>query len=139
MERPKYEAVQQGSELHSKDGDGDDQEEIDIDLEDPKVKAAATKMQAIFNRRKARKEIQSKKDASAENSKLNENNAVASEKDGKVATKSETLDKEEIDIRMRLLLQRYKPASRGARPGKDKKDDAGRRKIPMLDRILGWW
>ena len=120
MERRKYEAVQQGSELHNKGGGGNgDQEEIDIDLEDPGVEAAATKMQAVFKRRKARKEIQSKRDATAENSELNENNAVASEKDGKVVTKSGTKDKEEIDIRMRLLLQRYKPASRGTRPGKE--------------------
>ena len=119
MERRKYEAVQQGSEFHNKGGGGgDDQEEIDIDLEDPEVAAAATKMQAVFKRRKARKEIQSKKDATAENSELNEDNAVASEKDGKVVTKSETKGKEEIDIRMRLLLQRYKPASRGTRQGK---------------------
>ena len=117
MERRKYEAVQQGSELHYKGGGGD-QEEIDIDLEDPEVAAAATKMQAVFKRHKARKEIQSKKDATAANAELNENHAETSEKDGKVVTKSVTEDKEEIDIRMRLLLQRYKPASRGTRQGK---------------------
>ena len=118
MERRKYEAVQQGSELHYKGGGKGVQEEIDIDLEDPEVEAAATKMQAVFKGRRARKEIQSKRGATTENSELNEDNAVASEKDGKVVTKSMTEDKEEIDIRMRLLLQRYKPASRGTRQGK---------------------
>ena len=99
MERRKYEAVQQGSELHNEDGGGgDDQEEIDIDLQDPEVEAAATKIQAGFKGHKARKEIQSKKDATAANAELNENHAESSEKDEKVVTKSETEDKEEIDI-----------------------------------------